>query len=73
MKLISENEVEEAAFEKLAIEFAKYLFSTKVTKHTSMKDSIVYTPPEFNLMKGDLIKRGKELFYQFLKERNDKI
>lgn len=103
MKILSQNEVDEAAevfiikehldgnsdmyyketfkagvefaeskFEELAIEFAKYLFSTEITKHTSMKDSVKYIPSEFSLMKGDLIKNGEELFKLFLKERNKK-
>jgi hypothetical protein len=58
--------------EELAIEFAKYLFSTEITKHTSMENPVKYTPSEFNLMKGNLIKNGEELFKLFLKERNKK-
>lgn len=63
----------ESKFEELAIEFAKYLFSREITRNPSKEDEMVYTPPEFNLMRGNLIKNGKELFNNFLKERNDKI
>jgi hypothetical protein len=62
-------EFAESKFEELAVEFAKYLFSRKITRNSSKEDEMVYTPPEFNLMKGDLIKNGKELFNNFLKER----
>jgi hypothetical protein len=62
-------EFAESKFEELAVEFAKYLFSREITRNSSKEDEMVYTPPEFNLMKGDLIKNGKELFNNFLKER----
>jgi len=62
----------ESKFEEIAIEFAKYLFSSEITRNPSKEDEMVYTPPEFNLMKGNLIKNGKELFNNFLKERNKK-
>lgn len=71
LKLYKDNEARR--FEELAIEFAKYLFSTEISKHTSMENSVKYIPSEFNLMKGNLIKNGKEMFNQFLKERNGKI
>ena len=71
LKLYKDNEAKR--FEELAIEFAKYLFSTEISKHTSMENSVKYTPPEFSLMKDNLIKNGKELFNQFLKERDDNI
>lgn len=70
LKLYKDNEAKR--FEELAIEFAKYLFSTEITKHTSMENSVKYIPSEFNLMKGNLIKNGEELFKLFLKERNKK-
>jgi len=63
----------ESRFEELAIEFAKYLFSSEIRRNTSKENEMVYTPPEFNLMKAELIKNGKELFNNFLKERNGKI
>lgn len=63
----------QSKFEEIAIEFAKYLFSSKITRNPSKEDEMVYTPPEFNLMKADLIKNGKEFFNNFLKERNGKI
>ena len=70
LKLYKDNEARR--FEELAIEFAKYLFSTEISKHTSMENSVKYIPSEFNLMKGNLIKNGEELFKLFLKERNKK-
>jgi hypothetical protein len=63
----------ESKFKETAIEFAKYLFSREITRNSSKEDEMVYTPPEFNLMKGDLIKNGKELFNQFIKEKDGKI
>ena len=71
LKLYKDNEARR--FEELAVEFAKYLFSTEITKHTSMENSVKYIPSEFNLMKGNLIKNGEELFKLFLKERNNEV
>lgn len=71
LKLYKDNEARR--FEELAIEFAKYLFSTEIIKHTSMENSVKYIPSEFNLMKGNLIKNGEELFKLFLKERNNEV
>lgn len=68
LKLYKDNEARR--FEELAIEFAKYLFSTEIAKHTSMENSVKYIPSEFNLMKGNLIKNEEELFKLFLEERN---
>lgn len=67
LKLYKDNEAKR--FEGIAIEFAKYLFSSEITRNPSKEDEMVYTSPEFNLMKADLIKNGKELFNNFLKER----
>ena len=38
-----------------------------------MENSVKYIPSEFNLMKGNLIKNGGELFKLFLKERNNEV
>jgi hypothetical protein len=64
-------EFAEPKVEEIAIEFAKYLFSSKITKYKSISKLEKYIPPEFNLMKGELIKNGNNVFKEFLKQRNE--
>ena len=64
-------EFAESKFEALAIEFAKYILSMQITKAKSSIDLETYTPPEFNLLKGELIVNGSDLFQQFIKDRDE--
>ena len=69
----------ELKFEEIAIEFAKYLTRLQITKTSRgtlegvEKTSNSYTPVEFDLLYGELINNGKELFEQFIKKRNENI
>lgn len=51
---------------KQVLDFAKYLVSTPVTKHTSMICSTCYIPSEFNLLHGELISHGDEILQKFI-------
>jgi len=55
---------------KLAIKFAEWMLSKNITRLFSMQNQIEYRPIEFNLLKGELLKNGKELYQEFLKEIN---
>lgn len=53
----------------MAIEFAKYILNQKITKRTSMNESEEYWPSEFQLMLGELLKNGDDVFSEFIKKQ----
>ena len=59
----------EKELENLAIEFAISLLSKSVIKRYSVDKCEEYTPKEFDLLKGELLLNGKELFETFKKEK----
>lgn len=65
-------EFAESKFEELAIEFAKYILSSTITRAKSPINSETYYQPEFKLLKGELIANGEKLFQQFIKDRDAK-
>ena len=56
---------------EVAIEFAKYMLSQTITKHTSPSTSSTYTPLESKILKGELEFRGEDIYEQFLKEQEN--
>jgi len=55
----------------MSIEFAKYMLSQTITRHTSPTDSSTYTPLESKILKGELEFRGEDIYEQFLKEQEN--
>lgn len=61
---------------KIAIEFAKYICQTKITKASDIVDMdgiktpITYWPHEFELILGELIKNEDVIFDNFIKNYN---
>ena len=64
---------------KIAIEFAKSLMGSEISTHRSdkigetSKEVTKYTPPEYPLMKGELIMNGDNLFNYFIDNYYEKI
>lgn len=60
-KLFDRKDVKE-----IAIEFAKFLMSTEVSRARYNGDVSSYSPVEFGLMRGELEAHGKQLFESFV-------
>jgi len=58
--------------QEIAIEFAKYLMETKVARcRSGSLDKIEleqYTPYEYDLMRGNLIQNGNNMFHEFMND-----
>lgn len=50
----------------ISVEFAMYLMTRDVVKRTSAdEEPIIYRPHEYDLLRGELIVNGQELFDEF--------
>lgn len=60
--------MEDLNIKHVAIEFAKYLTTRSIRKHTSCEEHVDYIPKEFKLLRGELIVNGEVLFDEWIGE-----